>query len=483
MISKRFSFKTLAGWATAAALLATVAGQAQAAATIVINNINGPGVGFNDPTVAAPIGGNAGTTLGQQRLIAYTYAANLWGATLTSNQPIIVNAQFTAQSCNATGAVLGSAGATSVFRNFANAPQTNTWYSYALANKIAGAYLGTLNAPQINSSFNVNLGQPGCLDGIFFYYGLDGNHGTNIDFVAVLQHELGHGVGFQTFTNGQTGVYLQNLGFPSIWDHFLMGTSTGLTWVQMTAAQRQVSAISINGLVWTGDGVTAAIPAVLRQGLASVAISGPAAGAAVGTYGAGEASFGPALTAADVTAQVMPVLESNGTRSLGCNAFTANQATGVNGRIAIIDRGVCGFVVKVKNAQNAGAVGVIIHDNVAGSPPPGLGGSDSTIVIRAVRVTLADGNTIRASLNRISRTGSGVIAAIGLRGSQIAGADALGRALMFAPNPFQGGSSVSHYDTTMSRNQLMEPSINGDLTQSLVPPLDLTFPLLQDTGW
>ena len=54
---------------------------------------------------------------------------------------------------------------------------------------------------------------------------------------------------------------------------------------------------------------------------------------------------------------------------------------------------------------------------------------------------------------------------------------------MFAPNPFQGGSSVSHFDTSMTRNQLMEPSINGDVTQSLIPPLDMTFPLLQDTGW
>ena len=29
----------------------------------------------------------------------------------------------------------------------------------------------------------------------------------------------------------------------------------------------------------------------------------------------------------------------------------------------------------------------------------------------------------------------------------------------------------------------MEPSINGDRTQSLIPPQDMTFPLLQDTGW
>jgi hypothetical protein len=52
------------------------------AATIVIFNNDPAGVGFNDPTVVAPVGGNAGTTRGQQRLIAFQAAANKWGATL-----------------------------------------------------------------------------------------------------------------------------------------------------------------------------------------------------------------------------------------------------------------------------------------------------------------------------------------------------------------------------------------------------------------
>ena len=42
------------------------------------------GVGFNDATVVAPVGGNPGITLGQQRLNAFQAAANKWGATLTS---------------------------------------------------------------------------------------------------------------------------------------------------------------------------------------------------------------------------------------------------------------------------------------------------------------------------------------------------------------------------------------------------------------
>jgi len=472
--------------ALAALAMAVSAGQAQAAATIVINNINQPGVGFNDPTPATPIAGNTGTTLGEQRLIAFTYAANIWGATLTSNVPIIINAQFTALTCNATSGLLGSAGATSIFRDFAGATRTGTWFSYALANKLAGVYLGTLNAPQINANFNVNLGQANCLAGPGWYYGLDGNEPVGgIDFVAVLMHEMAHGLGFQTFTSGTTGAF--NGGFPAIWDHYLFDATNNVSWASATAAQRVASAISIDKLVWTGPIVTAAAPNVLRPGLPGVTISGPAAGTLAGTtLQAGEASFGPALTTGGLFGEVMPVVANTTADNLtgpACGPLTLNDARAVAGKIALIDRGVCGFAIKTKNAQNAGAIGVLIADNAAGSPPPGLGGTDPTVTIPAVRVTLADGTALKAALAKRSRTNSGVFARMGLFGTQLAGADLLGRVKMFAPNPFQSGSSVSHFDTTATRNQLMEPSINGDLTQVVMPPIDLTFPLFQDIGW
>src|SRR5256885_4746604 len=101
-------------------LLATLAvlsfaSSAFGAATIVIQNNDAAGVGFNDPTPVAPVGGNPGTTLGQQRLNAFQGAANVWGATLTSTQPITIRAQWTALSCTSNSAVLGSAGATNIF--------------------------------------------------------------------------------------------------------------------------------------------------------------------------------------------------------------------------------------------------------------------------------------------------------------------------------------------------------------------------------
>jgi len=51
------------------------------------------------------------------------------------------------------------------------------------------------------------------------------------------------------------------------------------------------------------------------------------------------------------------------------------------------------------------------------------------------------------------------------------------RIRMFAPNPLQGGSSVSHWDTALSPNELMEPSLTFE------PDSRSTFQLLRDIGW
>ena len=52
-----------------------------------------------------------------------------------------------------------------------------------------------------------------------------------------------------------------------------------------------------------------------------------------------------------------------GTVNDGCEPFA-----GVTGKIALLERGFCTFGVKVKNAQNAGAMAVIVANNVAGIP-------------------------------------------------------------------------------------------------------------------
>jgi hypothetical protein len=425
----------------------------------------------------APVGGNAGTTLGQQRLIAFQAAANKWGATLTSAVPIRIQATWTALSCTATSAVLGSAGATEVFED-PSLPRPGHLYGKALTDKLVG-FDADPATPDIVANFNVNLGKSGCLTGSFFYLGLDNNHGNNVDLVTVLTHEFGHGLGFQTYTNGSTGA--QFAGFPSIWDDFLLDTSTGLVWSSMTNAQRAASALNEGHLVWNGANVSTNVPIVLQKGAPNLKVTSPASVAA--TYMVGTASFGPALVSPGVTGEVMPIVDTAPNLGLACNPLSALNAAAVNGKIALVDRGTCTFAVKVKNAQNAGALGVLVVNNIAGTPPAGLGGADPTITITAVMITQADGNTLKAALATRSRTHSGMFATLGLDLSIYAGADASARAWMYAPNPYQPGSSVSHWDTSAFPNQLMEPAINGDLTHEVTPPQDLTFPLLQDIGW
>src|SRR5215813_6832304 len=91
----------------AAALGLIAAPPAFAAANIVIQNNDAANVGFNDPTPAAPVSGNSGTTVGQQRLIAFQFAASVWGATLDSGPTITIAARWDASlTCTATSGVL-----------------------------------------------------------------------------------------------------------------------------------------------------------------------------------------------------------------------------------------------------------------------------------------------------------------------------------------------------------------------------------------
>jgi hypothetical protein len=465
--------------AAALALACGAVGSAQAAATIVINNLNAPGVGFNETTPATPVGGNTGTTVGQQRLIAFTHAANIWGATLTSPVPIVINAQFTPLACTATGAVLGSAGATQVFADFPGAPKAGTIYSYALANKLYGKEISDAPGAQINARFNSELGKPNCLAGSSFYFGLDGNEGNNIDFVATLLHEMGHGLGFQTFTNGATGA--QFAGYPSVWDHNLLDNTTNKLWVNMTDAERAASSLKASGLSWTGAHVTADVPSVLTA-TGQLRIIGAGASAGGDLYAIGEADFGPKLDKSPVTGQIAQVAMQADSPGSACTPFNAANAAAVRRNIALVSRGTCGFAVKVKNAQDAGAIGVIVADNVPGAVT-GMGGADPTITIPAVRVTQADGALIAASLAKPNGNTAGTVGKFERSKTLISGADAQRRITMFTPNPYQPGSSVSHYNTTATRNQLMEPAISADLTHSLTAPIDLTLDLLKDIGW
>jgi hypothetical protein len=235
-----------------------------ATATIVIQNADAPNVGFNDPSPPVPgATGNSGATLGEQRLIAFQAAANIWGATLVSSQTITIHASWsTTLTCGTTSGVLGSAGTTSLRANFTGAVLNNAWYPIALAEALAGSNLNSATA-EINAQFNSNVGTSGCLTSSHWYYGLDGIHGVGgLDLVTVLLHEFGHGLGFASFTDETTGVQPSGVingvstPLPGVYDFFLLDKTTGKHWPVMTNAERQASAINAPNLVWDGPQVT-----------------------------------------------------------------------------------------------------------------------------------------------------------------------------------------------------------------------------------
>lgn len=435
-----------------------------AEALIIVVNVNAPNVGFNDPTPVAPVGGNTGTTLGEQRLIAFQHAANIWGARLDSNVPIRIRAQFVPLGAG----VLGSAGPISVARNFVGAQLPNTWYHIALANKMAQIDLNPAN-DDITASFSTNFN---------FYLGLDNNHGAQNDLVTVLLHEFAHGLGFSQLANLTTGALFNN--GPDAFNTHLFDNTAGLTWPQMTNAQRALSATRFGRVVWNGNFVTAASPSVLEFGIVEVRVTAPAA--ISGPLQFGTAAFGPSVASANISAPLLVALdqiEVGGNQIDGCTPFT--NAAEMAGKIALIERGgACGFAVKARNATEAGAVAAVIYNQPANgnAGPPGMGDdgiNGAFVTIPTVSIRRLDGVDLFS--------GPGVSMSMGNNPNIRAGADELNRVRVFGTFPVIGGSSISHFDTVARRNLLMEPAINGDLTHRVKAPDDLTFELLRDIGW
>lgn len=445
-----------------AAVLVLAAGPAGAATIVIVNN-DGAGEGFNDPTPRAAVPGNPGTTLGQQRLNIFQHAANIWGGILSSNVTIQVRAQFNPQTCSATSAVLGSAGPLTLHRDFASAPLGGHWYHQALANKLATADQSGAN-PDISATFNSSI-DSGCFGpGLVWYYGTDGNEGANIELLPVVLHELGHGLGFSTSTSGSTGAY--NGGFPHVWDHYLMDNISGLHWDQMTATQRIASAVSVDHLVWDGPwGIAEAASLGPRS---QMVINSP--GGIAGQYQAQAATFGAPLTLGGVTDDVVLATDATDPVNDACEPITNGPS--LAGKFALVDRGTCSFVAKALAVQALGATGLIVVNNAATGLPP-MGGTDPSVTIPCIGISMADGDAIKANL------GAGVNVTMSLNPALKAGADANGRPLMYAPSPFAAGSSVSHWDVTLSPNALMEPSINTDLHDTI----DLAHGLFVDIGW
>ena len=456
--SKLFSALLIAG------LLGTAGGAA--AADIQIINLDKAGVGLNDTTPVTPVGGNQGTTRGQQAQVVFNFAASMWGAVLKSTVPIKVDANFGPLQCDANGTVLGSTG-TNNYGSFTttNVPagaKPNLWYAGALMN----AFLGSNQAVKsdMTMSFNGALGTSTCLPDSGWYFGLDGNTPAGkSNLLNVMLHEMGHGLGFAGRTTLTSGALVSSRN--DIYSSYVYDNTLKMNWGDMTNAQRKTAALDDGNLVFRGTNVMA--EASLALGPPPVVKITAPAGAA-GDYIYGEASFGPAATAQNFSGTA--VLGVSGSDSQACTALTNPDV--VAGHIAIVDRGTCSFQTKAYNAQQAGATAVLIANNAAGVI--GMAGDDTVgaVTVPTVMVSLADGTKIKANLPATMVLGIG---------SGLAGTDSTGAVLIYAPTTLASGSSFSHYDTRLSPNALMEYAESPDLKGHI--NLDLTPALFKDEGW
>ncbi|MEA5464589.1 S8 family serine peptidase [Leptothoe sp. PORK10 BA2] len=143
---------------------------------------------------------------------AFQYAVDIWESLLVSDVPIEIEANWTGLDRG----VLGSAGPNQFIRDFAGAVAAGTWHPIAIANKLAGQDLDPRKA-DISSNFNSDLGN--------WYFGTDGNTPAGqYDFVSVVLHELGHGLGFVGLMDFDApsglGSWGFDSGFPGIYDQF-----------------------------------------------------------------------------------------------------------------------------------------------------------------------------------------------------------------------------------------------------------------------
>ena len=144
---------------------------------------------------------------------AFEYAVGLWELIIDSPIPIYIQANWRTQDEN----VLGSCAPADYYDNFDGAPHKNLLYPISVVEKITNQEITGASAPDINADFNKN---------IKWYFGTDGSTPDSLyDFVTVVMHELGHGLGFTGFfyATDSLGTYAYlNLGEASSFDRLVI---------------------------------------------------------------------------------------------------------------------------------------------------------------------------------------------------------------------------------------------------------------------
>jgi hypothetical protein len=425
------------------------------------------GAGFADATPVQPVGGNAGTTRGEQRRRALARALEIWGAALDSPTPIVVRATFPELDCTAQGAVLGQAYAWQYIRNLPG-DVGGPYYPSALADRIVGRDVSP-GQPDLAIELNASVDLARCA-GVAgrWYYGVDEvtPEGEN-SLIQVALHELAHGLGFASSIDPETGTSQFSAGVDVYTTH-LLDLDQNKHWDALNAAERVTSAGNVRRLVFDGEQAQQMARARLATGVPTLSIVPPIANVTLlravsdvelATNAAKSPVSGP-LVLADPT-----------------DACTGPR-NDVRGAVVLLENGPeCRWQDALARLGSAGAVGaVFVVSAPATSPSEPLDayGYGDPSTVRAVTVSAPTGIAIANAIQTSRYTAT-------LAGDPAAtlGTDTEGRPLLFASQPALRGSSLSHFDSLARPNLLMEAYVQGGSNQDV----DLTLAVLRDIGW
>lgn len=447
----------------AVVVLAGFAGRASARAEVILEK---RGAAWNDSTPATPIGGNPGTTLGEQRNITVERATAIWAEHLDSPVPIVVRATFDELGCTRQGAVLGQAGSYGGVSGLdVEGADPALWYPSALANRLAGRDVMP-GEPDIVLEMNSSLDRGECREQLGgFYYGLDARAGqdgaSSNDLLEVVLHELGHGLGFASFVDVETGENILD-GRSDAFTAHIRDNQSGKHWHEMTAAERAESASNVRSVVFEGSRTRAAALAWLAPGRPSLTLE-PDVAEFSGFVS--DTAFGENAAQAPARGRVSVLA-----RGQGCSG----ALTGVRGAV-VLAAPSCEPAELAAAAESGGAVGVLlVVASPVDSPARPLPASPIELEIPVLTLSAADANAIANAAARAQ-----VMASLGGEAAQPLGADDLGRPLLYATEPVHEGSSISHFDPLGRPDLLMEPYT----TLPAKHDLDLTLPALLDIGW